>query len=65
MPSERRAEAHQRVDSIGAEDPEVLDVLRNLMIQPLALSGRKFGDALKAQAPTVEGALVAANMKKN
>jgi tripartite-type tricarboxylate transporter receptor subunit TctC len=55
----------EQVIAIAAKDLEVLDVLKNLMIQPLALSGKQFGDALKAQAPTVEAALVAANMKKN
>lgn len=55
----------EQVIAIAAKDPEVLDVLKKLSIQPLALSGQQFKDALLSQAPTVEAGLVAANMKKN
>jgi len=64
VPQDIRTRLEQAI-GIAAKDPEVLEVLKTLMIQPLALSGKAFNDALKAQAPLVEAALVAANMKKN
>jgi len=63
VPAEIKARLEEAV-ALGAKDEELIATMRRLTILPRALTGAQFEQALRSQAPTVEGILVAAGRKR-
>lgn len=63
VPAEAGAKLEQIIAAV-AKDPELVDVMQKLFIEPGAMNGKQLYETLKAQAPAVEAALAEAGMKK-
>ncbi|MCC7426273.1 MAG: tripartite tricarboxylate transporter substrate binding protein [Alphaproteobacteria bacterium] len=63
VPAEIRARLQAAI-ALAAQDADLQATMRRLTIMPRPLSGPQFAEAIRSQAQTVEGILVAAGMKR-